>query len=504
MRSGLTVLLRSAFAQAACPGTDYGRRDFMKKSALAAMALSIPFASCKSKEKPVVAIVGGGIAGLTTSYYLTKWGIAHILFEGNSRLGGRVLTVENAVIDQAHVDFGAEFIDTIHDDLLLLAKELKVEVVNLGEDMLKAKGYFFDGKMFSEEDLVKAIQPFADVLAKDINRIPEELHFSKAEQFQDIDQHSVTSYLQSIGMSGWLMHFFEMAMEGEYAMNASEQSAINLLVMLSAPFHYSEHYHLLGSYHEVFKFKGGTQRFIDALSTGVDQHVKLGYRLKKLLKNEDQYSLSFDVNGKPKVVTADIVVLALPFTVLRDIERDFKFSERKERWIAEAGFGNAIKVAMGFNKRVWREAGFQGYTFTDVNRTVFWDSAQLIPTTAGSLSFAGGGDSATELATKSYTEIKEKWLTGADTIYPGLAAQYNGKISKFPWSVNPFSKGSYTAYKKGQWSAFAGVEAEPFENIFFAGEHCSVAHQGFMNGAAETGRGAAEAIHKKLTEIGES
>jgi monoamine oxidase len=37
--------------------------------------------------------------------------------------------------------------------------------------------------------------------------------------------------------------------------------------------------------------------------------------------------------------------------------------------------------------------------------------------------------------------------------------------------------------------------------VFFAGEHCSVDYQGFMNGGAETGRLAAEkiiGIYKKL------
>lgn len=499
MRSSLGFLLRRSFREASEQTTDHGRRKFIKKSALATLALSLPFTSCVGDRKPTIAIIGGGIAGLTASYYLSSMGIEHTVYEASGRVGGRVLTVEDAVIKGSHVDFGAEFIDSIHEDLLTLAKQLNVELVDLHEDKLTSKAYFFEGKMLSERDIVEALQPFAEKLTADINRIPEDLHFSKADQFSDLDLHTVTSYLQSLGMQGWLLRFFEMAMEGEYAMNANKQSAINLLVMLSAPFQYDEHYHLLGSYHEVFKFKGGSQKFIDALSKKTEKQVKLGYRLRKITKIDGTYALTFESSGEEKKITADYVVLALPFTVLRDIERDFSFTERKEKWIAEAGFGNAIKVAMGFNKRVWREAGYQGYTFTDVNSTVFWDSSQMVPVEEGSLTFAGGGNSAEELAAKSYDDITAKWLTGADTIFKGLTDSYNGKISKFPWSVNPYSKGSYTCYKAGQWSEFAGVEAEPFENIFFAGEHCSVAHQGFMNGAAETGKKAAEEIIKRLS-----
>ncbi len=499
MRSGLALLLRKTFAEASQHPTDYGRRDFIKKGALATLALSIPFTSCVGDKKPVIAIVGGGIAGLSASFYLGKMGFENTVYEVSGRVGGRVLTVEDAVIKGSHVDFGAEFIDSIHEDLLNLARQLNVELVDLHADTLTPKAYFFDGNMFTEKDIVQAIQPFAEKLTADAKRIPEEIHFSTAEEFKDLDQQSVTSYLKSIGMEGWLLRFFEVAMESEYAMRASEQSAVNLLVMLSVPFEYSDHYHLLGSYHEVFKFKGGSQRFIDALWKVTEQQVKLGWRLQKISKRDHQYALSFDVSGKNEEVIADYVVIAVPFTVIRDIERDFRFADRKEKWIAEAGFRNAIKVAMGFTKRVWREAGFQGYTFTDVNETVFWDSSQMVPTEEGSLTFAGGGDSAVELLEKSYDEIRDKWLTGAGTIYPGLTEAYNGKISKFPWNIYPYTKGSYTCYKPGQWSEFAGIEAEPFENIFFAGEHCSVKHQGFMNGAAETGRKAAEGIIEKLS-----
>jgi monoamine oxidase len=54
--------------------------------------------------------------------------------------------------------------------------------------------------------------------------------------------------------------------------------------------------------------------------------------------------------------------------------------------------------------------------------------------------------------------------------------------------------GSYAAYRVGQWEAFGGAEGEQEENVYFCGEHTSIDYQGYMNGAAETGRSVAEAI----------
>ncbi len=500
MRSELSTILKRAYANATAKNFDGGRRDFIKKSALASIALSLPLAGCSNSKssKPTLAIIGGGIAGLTAAYQLKKNGIDCTVYEASNRTGGRVLTVPDGVVQGAHIDLGAEYVDSIHDDLIALSKELNVELLDMRPDKLIPKVYYFDGKMMSEKDIVDALQPFAERLAQDVNSIPD-MHYSNADAFRALDEQSITSYLKSIGVGGWLLTFLEMAMVGEYAMEAHEQSAINLLHMLAVPITYSEHYHTLGDYHEVFKFKGGSHSFTKALSAKVEDRVKLGHQLKTLNKVDEGYELIFDINGKKETIKADYVLLALSVGVLRKLETNFSFPERKKRWIDEAGMGNAVKVAMGFNKRVWREMGYQGYTFTDVNVTEFWDSSLLVDIPAGSLTFAGGGDVGKEFAVLSNSEIREKWLTGADKIFPGLEAQHNEKLAKFVWQTYPFTNGSYVSYKPGQWSAFAGVEAEPFENILFAGECCSIEHQGYMNGAAETGRKAAEEIVKRLS-----
>ncbi|MEO7991814.1 MAG: NAD(P)/FAD-dependent oxidoreductase [Chryseolinea sp.] len=497
MRTRLARLVKQAFEKMQTERYDSSRREFIRTSAFATAALTLPFTSCTSSNKPVVAVVGAGISGLTAAYLLKKNGIDCSVYEASGRTGGRVLTVPDGVVQGSHIDLGAEFVDSVHDDILALSKELNVELLDMRPDKLIPKVYYFEGKMMSEKDIVDALQPFAEQLTKDVNSIPD-MHYSNAEAFRTLDEHSVTSYLKSIGIGGWLLTFLEMAMVGEYAMEAHEQSAINLLHMLAIPITYSEHYHTLGDYHEVYKFKGGSHSFTKALSAQVEDRVKLGYQLKTLNKVGEGYELIFDVNGKKESIKADYVLLAMSVGVLRKLEMNFSFSERKRRWINEAGMGNAVKVAMGFNERVWRQKGYQGYTFTDVNVTEFWDSSLLVDIPAGSLTFAGGGDVGKEFAVLSNSEIRAKWLTGANKIFPGLEAQHNGKLAKFVWQTYPFTNGSYVSYMPGQWSAFAGVEAEPFENILFAGECCSVEHQGYMNGAAETGRKAAEEITKRL------
>jgi len=63
-----------------------------------------------------------------------------------------------------------------------------------------------------------------------------------------------------------------------------------------------------------------------------------------------------------------------------------------------------------------------------------------------------------------------------------------------PKTVPTESVASYSFWKVGQYTRFAGVEREPEGNVHFAGEHTSVNSQGYRNGAVETGQRAAQEL----------
>jgi monoamine oxidase len=59
-------------------------------------------------------------------------------------------------------------------------------------------------------------------------------------------------------------------------------------------------------------------------------------------------------------------------------------------------------------------------------------------------------------------------------------------------------QGSYSYWKVGQYTRFAGIERKQEGNCHFAGEHTSIDSQGYLNGAVETGERAASEI---LTDL---
>ena len=56
---------------------------------------------------------------------------------------------------------------------------------------------------------------------------------------------------------------------------------------------------------------------------------------------------------------------------------------------------------------------------------------------------------------------------------------------RFHWPSHPWTRGSYACYQVGQWTTIGGAEGERVGNLHFAGEHCSLRAQGFMEGGCE-------------------
>lgn len=471
-----------------------GRRRFLKNAAIlgtgAVMLPSFLQANDVESKKNIV-IVGAGMAGLNAAYQLKKMGLSATVYEASSRVGGRMFTVQNYFGNNLSTDLGGEFVDANQEDLLQLAKELNVPLYDLRTDSFQKEVLFFENQSYGEKELVTALQPFVAQLAKDVVSLPSALNYKNARQLERLDHQSVKEYLTDIGISGWLYNFLDVMLSCEYGMEIAEQSALNFLIMLdkSGEF-YGEH--------EIFKIKGGSQQLTDAIYLKVKDRVRLKHELAAIKEKNGAYELSFSNNKMPVTIKADYVILALPFSILRHIKMDVLMPAEKRKCIDEFGVGNSSKFIIGMNTKPWRSANKQGYCFTDESFGCGWDSTHMQSEAAASFTVFGGGKSSDKIFTDKPQQLMQEFTPAVTKIYSGNNDMFTGKHIKFCWAKQPFTKGGYTSFKKGQYSSIVGWEAVPVGNIYFAGEHVSAQFQGFMNGAAETGRVAAQQIAENI------
>jgi monoamine oxidase len=249
---------------------------------------------------------------------------------------------------------------------------------------------------------------------------------------------------------------------------------------------------VFGESDERYKIKGGNQSLIDKLAEKLNDEVKYNHQLVAIRKVNNLYEMEFKDGTK---TTSEFVIIAIPFSALRNVKIEVPMPEEKKQVISELGYGTNGKVFLGFKSRKWREKGYAGYLFNEKIHNG-WDNSQLQNNNTGEggyTIFLGGNDGANvdASATTKYLEVMNSVFGPMD---------YNDKASTFNWTKNQFALGSYSCYLKGQWMTISGNEFTAVDKIHFAGEHCSEDFQGYMNGGAETGRRAATDIMNAIIE----
>ncbi len=443
------------------------------------------------------------MAGLNTAYKLSKAGLSATVFEGSDRTGGRMFTATNLLGDGLTTELGGEFIDSTHEEMLALMTEFgleRLDTMGPGTEALKPETYFINGRHYSHAQAARAFAPLATKILADYDALGDVVDYKTEGGGSAIDRMSVAEYFDRIGATGWMRELLDVAYVTEYGLDTGEQSALNFVFLIgTGDLEDATAMSLLGESDERYKVRGGNQRIVDALASRLDSQIRRRHRLEAVRSRGTGFTLSFQTDGGAVEQEADIVVLAIPFTLLRDVRMDVELPELKRRVIRDLGYGANAKVMVGFNSRVWQRTGYSGATYSDEPFQLAWDNSYLQPGAVGGLTLYSGGRLALEAGQGTREEVAARLMAGIERAYPGATRARNGRVERFHWPTFPWTKSSYSCYRPGQWTTLAGAEGVPVGNLFFAGEHCSYDFQGYMNGAAQSGVDTAAAVMAKVS-----
>ncbi len=486
MRSPLISILRNALWNKPQPKPT--RRAFL--GAMAAAPLLYPRIG-SGPNAPRVAIVGAGIAGLCAAWRLKQRGIPATIYESSTRSGGRMFTAKGVAAPDVTTELGGEFIDMGHREILGIAKRFGLPLIDTwgkSETGLHTEAFLLGGEQRHLKDLVAEFRLLSARLQADVKA-------TKGNGWERFDSMSIAAYLDSLGLSrGWLRGALDVAYRTEYGMDVQEQSAMNFLSLLN-PKLVKGKIRFFGESDERYKILGGNQRVADAVAGEVKDQIQLGMRLESISTANAGYSLHFAKEGSgTQEVQADVVVLAIPFTVLRRVQMNVELPPAKKQAIAELGYGTNMKLFLGFERRLWRDKGYAGALFTDTDCQLVWDSSRQQPTTHGALTMLMGGEAGVRMGQGTPEEHEARLLPEVEKVWSGLKPLRTGKPGRFHWPSHPHTLASYSCYKVGQWKSIRGNEGGRVGNLIFAGEHCSLEAQGYMEGGAAAGFASANAL----------
>ena len=476
------------------------RRKFIKKAGLTTSLFSfypLPFSSIfsNSTDDKRIIVIGAGLAGLTCAYELDQAGFNVILIEARSRPGGRVSTYREPFSDNLYSEMGAEYVDSsdtyIHEyckkfDLKVLpAKQYDgvyvkgqtstIEGLRSGRDLLPFKGTL-EGKLFGQE--VQYIQKWIDLVEQKGISSPE---------VQALDKISVEDILKKGGAPKDIIDLYTYANATEETAVPSKMSALYMVLSNIRTSNFSENT-VEG------RIFGGNDQLPKTLAKKLGTKIMYNRALQRLDYDSNGITATVKENERLVQIPAKKCVLAIPASILKNIDINPGFSIEKINCINNQQYGHAMKIAMQYRQRFWDNKNSIGQrVFTDTPLRMVYHFSIDQPGPRGILLSFTSGEDAIKLGRLDKNERLNIAQKTCRNIWPEAPKFWEKGVVKY-WNEDPWVKASYSYAGVGQ-KGFREILAKPEGPVFFAGEHTAI-QRASMNGVIVSGMRVTEELKR--------
>jgi monoamine oxidase len=510
-RTPLAQWFEDAAADAAVQRAGTTRREALKRAGLATASVAVAGALAPSARAagtaPRIVVVGAGLAGLSAADALRQAGYIAEVHEANpTRVGGRCWSDRTSWAGGQVSEHGGELIDQGHVYVRQLAQSLGLPLDNLlaAEQNGTDASYYFDGAAYPDAQATTDLKAIWQQVHSDVSAASyPTLYNSSTARGRELDAMSITDWIARYvpgGGASKLGQLLDIAYNIEYGAECNVQSSLNMLYLLG--YSGQGNLRIFGPSNEKYHVRGGNDQLARGLAGRLSGQITMGSALTsiKAAAAAGTWTLTFAEGSATKTVTADRVVLALPFSILRssvDLKKS-GFPPLKMTAIDELGMGTNSKLHLQFSSRHWNTLGSNGETYADTGYQNTWEVSRGQPGATGILVDYTGGTIGASFGSGTPASRAQQFLGQIEPVLPGISTRWNGRATVDYWQANPLTKGSYSYWKVGQYTKFSGAEREQVGTCHFAGEHTSIDNQGYLEGAVETGNRAAGEILSAL------
>jgi monoamine oxidase len=212
----------------------------------------------------------------------------------------------------------------------------------------------------------------------------------------------------------------------------------------------------------------------------------LGTRVHTIQRKGDQF-VALAHNRPPLFGTH--LVLALPPSAWKAIRFEFDLPESR----APIQMGSACKWIAAFkNRDAWNTRSPSSELYTDRDFHFSWNSTLGQDEAKGSaLTFFAGAELASTFCALDATARDAHGRAALASLAPAAAPTSTRTLD---WPNDPLTAAGYGVAAPCQWTGILPGLVESSGPVFFAGEWCSPAFMGYMEGALESGTRAARRV----------
>ena len=298
-----------------------------------------------------VAVIGGGISGLSAAYRLMKDGVDVVLFEKNERAGGAIRTGKE---DGYLFEYGPNSTMNSNDEIDSLCKELGLEDERIfGSEHSKKRYVGRGGRLWP-----LPMGPI-DFLKTRLWSMGGKLRLFK-EPFVGLNKgvnESVADFVSRRIGREMLDYALDPFVSGVYAGDPSRLELKSTFPKMAAL--ESEHGSLIvgglkkafdkknRSHRKkgIFSFKGGMAALAEAIQASLGDRFKGGSEVKKISREGEGYRIELAGDG---AVDVDEVIITSPAYVIADMIREL--SSGASELLAAIEYAPIAIVYLGFNR----------------------------------------------------------------------------------------------------------------------------------------------------------
>jgi monoamine oxidase len=459
------------------------RREMIQRSlaASAALLLSDRFMGLPQAAAGRVVVVGAGFSGLAAAYELSRAGYDVTVVEARNRVGGRVISFSDLVAGK-NVEGGGELIGSNHPAWIGYAKQFKLEFLDVTEEDLEFP-IVLDGKRLTADEseaMWEELGKVFNTIVADAAKVDADEPW-KAANAEALDRRTLASWIDATESSALTKRALHSLMTADNGVVTQWQSYLANLAMVKGgglEKYWDES--------EVYRCQGGNQqlarRFVGAIGAA---RVLTRTPVRSITVADTGVRVAL-ANGK--ILEAEHVLLTAPPSVWNRIAIDPVLPPA-----LSPQMGTNVKFLIGLKAPFWRRAELAPELLSDGPVSMTWHATDGQPGPGEAMVAFSGGPAADTCREWTAAQRTENYLRELEKVYKGIRASFV-RQRFMDWPGDPWSKASYSFPAPGQVTTQGPTLRQGIGRLHFAGEYCSYAFMGYMEGALNSGAAAARRI----------